>query len=595
MKTKRTWLVKFLSWKSKHLNHKQFILILCAIIGIVSGVMAIFIKKLTLLIQTLLSSGIVSVYHRAFYFLFPTIGFLLVYFLLKYVVRRRVEAGIPYTLYAISKLKGIIPSYHIYGSLLTAPFTAGFGGSVGLEGPMVISGASFSSYLSRFFHINQSERMLLIACACSATMAAMFKAPIAAIIFAIEVFSLDLTLSSLLPLMVSSLLAVLTSYFFLGNEILLPINLDGEFSLNDVPYYILLGLLAGLASIYFCTIFQRITAYFEEIDSDLRRLFFGGLMLGLVIFFIPPLYGEGFEVMNALIGGNPTEALQNAFKWDTDNPWGIIALLAGLVLFKVVAMATTVGAGGVGGVFAPALFTGGILGNLFARVANQLNWFGHSLPLASFTLVAMAGLVAGVLHAPLTAIFLIAELTGGYTLFIPLMIVASTAFALSKYYLKHSLYTKRLALEGNLITHDKDQKVLTLMDIDSVIEKNFIAVEAEMSLGELIEKAVVKSNRNIFPVVETQSKHLIGIILLDDIRSIMFNRAMYESITVKDLMHAPPEIIHLEKDKMTQIMQKFQDTAAWNLPVVRNGAYVGFVSKSKLLTAYRRKLIYFST
>ncbi|MDO5106594.1 chloride channel protein [Capnocytophaga sp.] len=595
MKTKRTWLVKFLSWKSKHLNHKQFILILCAIIGIVSGVMAIFIKKLTLLIQTLLNSGIVSVYHRAFYFLFPTIGFLLVYFLLKYVVRRRVEAGIPYTLYAISKLKGILPSHHIYGSLLTAPFTAGFGGSVGLEGPMVISGASFSSYLSRFFHINQSERMLLIACACSATMAAMFKAPIAAIIFAIEVFSLDLTLSSLLPLMVSSLLAVLTSYFFFGNEILLPINLDGEFSLNDVPYYILLGLLAGLASIYFCTIFQRITAYFEEIDSDLKRLFFGGLMLGLVIFFIPPLYGEGFEVMNALIGGNPTEALQNAFKWDTDNPWSIIALLAGLVLFKVVAMATTVGSGGVGGVFAPALFTGGILGNLFARVANQLNWFGHSLPLASFTLVAMAGLVAGVLHAPLTAIFLIAELTGGYTLFIPLMIVASTAFALSKYYLKHSLYTKRLALEGNLITHDKDQKVLTLMDIDSVIEKNFIAVEAEMSLGELIEKAVVKSNRNIFPVVETQSKHLIGIILLDDIRSIMFNRSMYESITVKDLMHAPPEIIHLEKDKMTQIMQKFQDTAAWNLPVVRNGAYVGFVSKSKLLTAYRRKLIYFST
>lgn len=595
MKAKRTWLVRFLFWKSKYLNNRQFILILCAIIGIVSGVMAIFIKKLTLLIQFLLGTGIVSSYHRAFYFVFPTIGFLIVYFLLKYVVKNRVEPGISYTLYAISKLKGIIPSYHIYASLITAPFTAGFGGSVGLEGPMVISGASFSSYLSRLFHINQSERTLLIACACSATMAAMFKAPIAAIVFAIEVFSLDLTLISLLPLMISSLLAVLTSYFFLGNEILLPINLDGEFSLSDVPYYLLLGGITGLVSIYFCTIFQRITSYFEEIDSYLKRLFFGGLMLGLVIFFIPPLYGEGFEVMNSLISGNPTEALQNAFGWNVGDSWAIIVLLTGIVLFKVVAMATTVGAGGVGGVFAPALFTGGILGNLFARTINQLGWFEHSLPLASFTLVAMAGLVAGVLHAPLTAIFLIAELTGGYTLFIPLMIVASVAFALSKYYLKHSLYTKRLALEGNLITHDKDQKVLTLMDIESVIEKNFISVHSDMTLGELIEKAVIKSNRNIFPVVETTSNYLEGIILLDDIRTIMFNRDLYDTVKVKDLIHSPPEIIHLGKDKMTDIMRKFQDTAAWNLPVVREGAYIGFISKSKLLTAYRRKLIYFST
>lgn len=595
MKKRKDLLMRFLFWKSKHLNNRQFILILCAIIGIVSGVMAIFIKKLTLLIQFLLGTGIVSSYHRAFYFVFPTIGFLIVYFLLKYVVKNRVEPGISYTLYAISKLKGIIPSYHIYASLITAPFTAGFGGSVGLEGPMVISGAGFSSYLSRLFHINQSERTLLIACACSATMAAMFKAPIAAIVFAIEVFSLDLTLISLLPLMISSLLAVLTSYFFLGNEILLPINLDGEFSLSDVPYYLLLGGITGLVSIYFCTIFQQITSYFEEIDSYLKRLFFGGLMLGLVIFFIPPLYGEGFEVMNSLISGNPTEALQNAFGWNVGDSWAIIVLLTGIVLFKVVAMATTVGAGGVGGVFAPALFTGGILGNLFARTINQLGWFEHSLPLASFTLVAMAGLVAGVLHAPLTAIFLIAELTGGYTLFIPLMIVASVAFALSKYYLKHSLYTKRLALEGNLITHDKDQKVLTLMDIESVIEKNFISVYSDMTLGELIEKAVIKSNRNIFPIVEITSNYLEGIILLDDIRTIMFNRDLYDTVKVKDLMHSPPEIIHLGKDKMTDIMRKFQDTAAWNLPVVREGAYIGFISKSKLLTAYRRKLIYFST
>ncbi|MFK8270125.1 chloride channel protein [Capnocytophaga stomatis] len=595
MKIGKRKLVKFLSWKSKHLTNHQFILILCAIIGIVSGIMAVFIKKFTLLIQHILQNGLVASYHRAFYFFFPTIGFLIVFFIIKYLIKKRPEPGIPYTLYAISRLKGLIPPKQMYASLITAPFTVGFGGSAGLEGPMVISGASFSSYISKLFHINQSERMLLIACACSATMAAMFKAPVAAIVFAIEVFSLDLTLLSLLPLMASSLLAVLTSYFFLGNEILMPINLDGEFTLSDVPYYVLLGGLTGLISIYFCTAYQRIISYFEEIDSYLKRLFFGGLMLGLVIFFIPPLYGEGFEVMNTLISGNPKDVLQNAFNWEVEGAWSIIVLMMGLVLFKVVAMATTVGAGGVGGVFSPALFTGGILGNLFARIANQLEIFGHSVPLASFTLVAMAGLVAGVLHAPLTAIFLIAELTGGYTLFIPLMIVASVSFALSKYYIKHSLYTKRLALEGNLITHDKDQKVLTLMDIESVIEKNLIPVTAQMTLGELIDNAVIKSNRNVFPVVHPSTKILEGLILLDNIRTIMFKHEFYEIVKVKDVMQSPPDIIRLEKDKMADIMNKFQKTNAWNLPVVKEGVYVGFISKSKLLTAYRKNLIYFST
>lgn len=595
MKVRKKKIVKFLIWKSKHLTNHQFILILCAIIGMVSGIMAVFIKKLTSLIQYLLQNGLVASYHTAFYFFFPTIGFLIVYFIIKYIIKKRPEPGIPYTLYAISRLKGLIPSKQMYASLITAPFTVGFGGSAGLEGPMVISGASFSSYLSKLFHINQSERMLLIACACSATMAAMFKAPVAAIIFAIEVFSLDLTLVSLLPLISSSLLAVLTSYFFLGNEILIPINLDGEFTLKDVPYYILLGGLTGLISIYFCTIYQQILSYFDKMDSYMKRLFFGGLMLGLLIFFIPPLYGEGFEVMNTLISGNPKDVLRNAFNWEAENAWSIIVMMSGLVLFKVVAMATTVGAGGIGGVFSPALFTGGILGNLFARVANQFGLFGHSLPLASFTLVAMAGLVAGVLHAPLTAIFLIAELTGGYTLFIPLMIVASVSFALSKYYIKHSLYTKQLAQEGNLITHDKDQKILTLMDIDSVIEKNLIPVTADMTLGELIHNAVIKSNRNVFPVIHSETKMFEGIILLDNIRTIMFKQELYQTVKVKDVMQSPPGIIRLEKDKMADIMDKFQKTNAWNLPVVKEGVYIGFVSKSKLLTAYRKNLIYFST
>ncbi|HLT53869.1 MAG TPA: chloride channel protein, partial [Flavobacteriaceae bacterium] len=515
------------------------------------------------------------------------------YLIIKYVIRNKVSHGIPSTLFAISKRKGIMKQYQMFGSILTAPITVGFGGSVGLEGPTVATGSAISSNIARAFHMNQKTKNLLIGCAAAGAMSSIFKAPIAALIFAIEVFSLDLTIASMLPLLLASLSAILTSYFFFGSDILLPFKIEDSFTLDDIPFYLILGVLAALTSIYFTEVYERIQKGFKKIKSPISRILVGGIAIGILIYFIPPLYGEGFDVINNLIAGNPEKALENNFlHLDITNIWIIVGLLAGLVFFKIIASAITFGAGGVGGIFAPTLFMGSIMGNCVAKIINNIGLFGSStVSESNFTLVGMAGLMAGVLHAPLTAIFLIAEVTGGYELFIPLMLTATISFAITKYFYPHSVYTMELGRKGELITHDKDHAVLTLMDINTVIETNFIKVTPKMTLGEIVHEAVVKSNRNIFPVVDLKSNKLQGVILLDDIRPIMFDQSLYKEVIAKEVMQKPPEIIDIENDKMTTIMKKFQDSNAWNLPVVKNGDYVGFISKSKLLTVYRRKLI----
>tara|TARA_R110002051_G_scaffold250833_1_gene310186 strand:+ start:6490 stop:8283 length:1794 start_codon:yes stop_codon:yes gene_type:complete len=594
-KLKKTWFTKFLVWRVKHISERQFIYLLSILVGFTSGVGAVILKNLTHFFQHLLEGKLVNDYHQAFLFVFPIIGLIFVYFVIKYIIRNKVNHGIPSTLYAISKHKGIMRRYQMFGSLLTAPLTVGFGGSVGLEGPSVATGAAISSNIARLFHMNQTNRNLLIGCAAAGALSSIFKAPIAAIIFAIEVFSLDLTIASMLPLLLASISAIITSYFFFGDDVLLPFKIEDSFKINDVPFFMVLGIVAGLTSIYFTEIYDRIHKFFNTIKSPIKRLIIGGMGLGILIYFIPPLYGEGFDVINSLVQGNPEKVLKNnIFDLDLTNVWMIILLLIGLVLFKIIASSLTFGAGGVGGIFAPTLFMGSIMGNCVAKVINNLYIFNFKVSESNFTLVGMAGLMAGVLHAPLTAIFLIAEVTGGYELFIPLMITAAISYSITKYANPHSVYNMELGRKGDLITHDKDHAVLTLMDIDKVIEDNFSIVHSTMSLGDIVHKAVVKSSRNIFPVIDPKDKTLLGIILLDDIRSIMFNQKLYQEIFASDVMHTPPEIIELDKDKMTDIMQKFQDSGAWNLPVIKNGAYVGFISKSKLLTAYRRKLINFT-
>lgn len=588
-------LTKFLIWRAKHISHRRFIFILSIFAGILSGVGAVILKNLTHFFQHLLEGNLVRYYHNAFYFVFPIIGLTFVYLIIKYVLRNKVSHGIPSTLFAISKRKGLMKQYQMLGSILTAPITVGFGGSVGLEGPTVATGAAISSNMARMFHLNQTSRTLLISCAAAGAMSAIFKAPIAAIVFAIEVFSLDLTMASLIPLLLASVSAILTSYFFFGDDILLPFTIEDKFVIKDVPFYILLGVVAGFVSIYFTEMYERIQKLFDKIGSPVRRLIIGGLGIGLLIYFIPPLYGEGFDVINSLVKGNTGKALENNFlQLDVANAWVTIALLIGLVLFKIIASAITFGAGGVGGIFAPTLFMGSIMGFTVAKIINQLGFTSSSISESNFTLVGMTGLMAGVLHAPLTAIFLIAEVTGGYELFIPLMITATISYSITKYFHPHSVYTMELGRRGELITHNKDHAVLTLMDIHTVVEQNFICVQPEMTLGEIVREAVVKSNRNIFPVVNAKTQILEGIILLDDLRPVMFEQSLYQEITARDLMVNPPAVINLEEDRMTDVMKKFQDTGAWNLPVISKNVYFGFVSKSKLLTAYRRKLIDFS-
>ena len=588
---KKTFLKQILIWRAKHISHRKFVYILSILVGITSGMAAVVLKNITHFIQHLLQGNLIKYYPHAFYFLFPILGLTLVYFIAKYIVRNKVSHGIPSTLYAISKRKGIIKRFQMFGSLLTAPITIGFGGSVGLEGPTVATGAAISSNISRMFHMNQTTRNLLIGCAAAGALSSIFKAPIAAIIFAIEVFSLDLTIASMLPLLFASISAILTSYFFFGNDVLLPFKIEDKFIISDVPFYVLLGVVSAFTSIYFTEVYERIQTFFDRLHTPFKRILFGGISIGILVYFIPPLYGEGFDVINNLLVGNPEKALENNFlNLDLSNIWVVIMLLAGLVFFKIIASALTFGAGGVGGIFAPTLFMGSVMGNCVAKFINNIG-LGVQVSESNFTLVGMTGLMAGVLHAPLTAIFLIAEVTGGYELFIPLMLTAAISFGITKIFHPHSVYSMELGRKGELITHNKDHAVLTLMDIGKVVETNFVPVYLKMTLGEIIHKAVVQSNRNIFPVIEKETNNFKGIILLDDIRTIMFDQTLYNEVKAVDVMVSPPAIINLDKDIMTDIMKKFQDSSAWNLPVMKNGTYIGFISKSKLLTVYRRKLI----
>ncbi len=587
------YLKRFLVWRAKHISEKRFILILSGVIGFTSGIGAVLLKNLTHFIQWLLEGKLVEDVHNAFYFVFPLIGFVLAFAVMKYVIKHKISHGIPTTLHSISKEKGKLKRYQMFGSILTAPLTVGFGGSVGLEGPTVSTGAAISSNIAQMLHLNQKNRNLLIGAAAAGALSSIFKAPIAAIIFAVEVFSLDLTVVSMLPLLIASVSAILTSYLFFGSQTILPFEITQGFTAKHLPFYLLLGAATGLVSIYFTFIYERIQNLFEKLKSSKLKLIVGGISLGAILFLFPSLYGEGFEVINQLLEGNYNLDLFSTLDWFSDSAYGLLLLLLIVGLLKIVATSISFGAGGVGGIFAPTLFMGAVFGHLVAKIIHMTG-LSTSISTSNFTLLGMSGLMAGVLHAPLTAIFLIAEVTGGYELFIPLMITSAMGYAITKMVMPHSVYTMELGRKGDLITHDKDHAVLTLMDIDSVIETNFIPVHPTMNLGEIIHSAVVKSKRNIFPVIDPDNKQFLGVILLDDIRSKMFKPELYNEIFVAEIMHSAPDLIDLEKDKMTYIMDKFERSGAWNLPVVKNGEYQGFISKSKLLTAYRRKLIHFT-
>ncbi|MEM7486266.1 MAG: chloride channel protein [Bacteroidota bacterium] len=585
-------LTRFLKWRYKHISNKTFVHIMSLVVGFLAGLVAVTLKNTTYFIEALLEKGIVFSENQL-YFILPTIGLTLVFLYVKFVNKKPIQHAVSSIIFALSKKGGLLKVKNIYAPLITAPLTVGFGGSVGLLGPAVKSGSAISSNLSRLFHIDTKTRSLLVACASAGAISSIFQSPIAAIIFAVEVFTMDLTMLSMLPLLLASISGVLTSYFFLGNEVLFSFSLSEGFQLEDTFFYVLLGVGTAFSSIYFTKMYFGIFDIFKRFKSPKYKLLVGGIAIGIMLYAVPPLYGEGFGFINNLLDGNHVKALgKTPLDAYMDNIWVVIALLFGITIFKAIAMTTTFAAGGAGGIFIPTMVMGSALGNAVAKVINNMG-LGFEVSESNFTLIGMAGLIAGVIHAPLTAIFLIAEITGGYQLFVPLMITASISYLITKNALDYTIYTKELAKIGAILTHDKDQMVLGMLEMENVIEKNFKSVRPEMSLGQMLHESVSKSNRNIFPVLDAEEK-LMGIIVLDDIREFMFDTELYTSVYVKNLMHAPPEQIFYEADNMKQVMQKFQDSGAWNLPVIKEGKYVGFISKSKLLTAYRRKLINFT-
>ena len=587
MPTKKDFLTKIHIWRYKHVSERQFVYVLSVLVGFLAGLGTLVLKNMTYFFESMLAGDFIKEYRNSLYFIFPIVGLILVYIIKKYLLKKPIGHGISTTLYSISKRSGIIEKYKMYASLITAPITVGFGGSAGLQGPAVSTGAALGSYVSQLFRMNTKTRMLLIGCATAGAMSSMFKAPVAAIIFAVEIFSLDLAFASLVPLLLASVSAVLTSYFFLGQDVLFGFDLQDAFEPKDIAFYGVLGIGTGIASVYFSKMYFAITRFFDRFRSPLKKLIIGALAIGVMLFLIPPLYGEGYGLINSLLDGDAKAALVDIpYNIDLNNVWMVIVMLLLITIFKAIAMTTTFAAGGVGGIFIPTLVMGSAIGNVLAKIVNQL---GFDVSETNFTLIGMTGLMAGVLHAPLTAIFLIAEITGGYDLFVPLMLVAAISYAFTKYFISNSIYTVELAKRGELITHDKDKNVLMMMDLNKNIETNFVAVCPEMNLGSLLNDAVAKSNRNIFPVVD-ENRQFLGIVLLDDIRSIMFDQKLYETVAVSSIMKSAPAII-FHNDSTEIVMKKFKESGAWNLPVVKEGNYIGFISKSKLLTAYRNKLI----
>lgn len=586
------WLRALLLWRVKHVQDRHFIPVLSVLIGLFSGLVAVTLKNTTHLVQTLVKSPAIAPYNDVFYFAFPLLGLLLTVWFVRRMLPEPLGDGIPSTLHSISRKNGFIRPFKMYGSLIASAFTVGFGGSVGLEGPTVSTGSAVGSNVARWFHLNYRQRILLIGCATSGALASILQAPIMAIVFTIEVFALDLTFSSLIPLLLASAAGALTSIFFQGDGYLFPVQLTEAFEVWHTPFYLVLAVVAGLASLYFSKMYFALERWFSKLAQPVVRAVVGGSLLGLVVFVVPPLYGEGYETINHLLNGRADLVVDNRLNWfDFLTPaTGVLILLAGLVVLKIVATGLTFGAGGVGGIFAPTLFMGAVLGNLLAKLLN-LAFPELALPEAHFTLMGMSGLLAGVLHTPLTAIFLIAEVTGGYQLFLPLMLTTALTFAVVKSFQSHSVYTWQLAKKGELISHDRDQTVLNLIRKEELIETDFSPVSREMTLGELV-KVVASCKRNLFPVLGPANE-LQGVLTLDDFRQLMFDTTRYDDITVGDLMSSPPAKILMD-EPMEQAMQKFQQTGAWNLPVLHEDRYIGFISKSNLFNVYRKKLRDFS-
>jgi len=564
--------------------------ILSIVVGFIVGMLAVLMKNLVFGIQRLLTGGFSIDYSNYKYVLFPAIGIFLTVIFVKYILRKPVRDGIPNVLYAISKKLGILDAHNTFSSIITASLTVGFGGSVGLEGPTVVTGSAWGSNIGKLLGLNHKQIIAIIGFSAAAAMSAIFKAPIAAIVFALEVILFDMTMTALVPLLLSSIVAALTSYAFLGQGILYPSVVDHIFKIGDTPYYFGLGLFTALVSVYFIKFYVFTGKIFNKIKGWLPKFLVGAGLLGGLIFLFPSLYGEGYEDVNMALAGKMDFLFNNSLFYDLKGQIHIaLLLLFAITMLKVVATSVTFRSGGIGGIFAPTLFIGTMVGLLFA---SALNYFGIAdLPLSSFALAGMAGMLAGVVHAPLTAIFLIAEITGGYSLIFPIMIVATVSYGIAKFIIPNSIYTIQLTGRGEMITHHKDKAILTLMNIESLIEKNFNTIGPEQTLGELID-VIKESHRNIYPVVDSEN-NFYGIIFMDQIRHTMFQTEIYDSTLVKNLMFMPSKVVEWNDD-METVAAKFQHSGKYNLVVLKDGKYIGFVSRANVFSQYRKLLNEFS-
>ncbi|MGI6073529.1 MAG: chloride channel protein [Fermentimonas sp.] len=580
---------RFLVWRDKHIKEKHFLLIVCFFVGLFTALAAYLLKSAVSFLNIFLSETFGHSSYNYSYLLSPIVGILIAGLYVKYVVKDDISHGVTKILYAISQRKSRIKPHNIYTSLIASSITIGFGGSVGAEAPIVLTGSAIGSNLGRFFKLEQHSLMILVGCGAAGAIAGIFKAPIAGILFVIEVLLLDLTMASILPLLVTAVTATTISYLLTGMDAMFAFTLVEQFTLDRIPFVIILGVICGLISLYVIRVMSKLEDFFNRVPHW-QRFVIGGLILSSLIFLFPPLLGEGYGTINTLLaGGDSYKTLtKESFFFGMDNAWAISTFLILVLIFKVFATSATNGGGGTGGVFAPTLFLGCIAGFVFSYILNQLGYTMY-LPQENFALMGMAGVMSGVMHAPLTGMFLIVELTGGYDLFLPLMIISLVSYATILIFEKHSIYAIRLAKKGKLITHQKDKAVLTFLKVEELLEKNITTVTPDMNLGEMV-KVISKSNRNIFPVVN-HDKKLLGLVLMNDIRNIMFRPELYERMKVESFMVGSPAIININ-DSMEEVMDIFERTKAWNLPVVDDkGIYKGLLSQSSVFNSYREVLI----
>ena len=581
-------------WLTHRLSDRQLMMVLAVVVGIAAGLGTYIFEVLLHFIR----EGLVNWFRveraQFLYLIYPAIGIILATLFVKYIVKDNISEGVTRVLYAMSRTNSRIRGHNCWTSVVGGATTIGFGGSVGPEAPIVLTGAAIGSNIGKLARLNYKNVTLLLCCGAGAALAAIFKAPITGVVFVLEILMLDITIGSVTPLLIASLSATTLAIMLRGFDPILPVTLSisDKFELAQIPMFIILGVLCGLMSFYFTSVNTAVGRFFRRFDSQYKKWAVGGVLIGVLIFIFPPLYGEGYEAMTALMRGEPQSLFDKSlfFRFSSIE-WVVILFVIATMLFKVVAMAATNSAGGVGGTFAPSLFVGSFIGALTALVFNMIfRWAGFEMQLSivSFTLVGMAGVMAGVMNAPLTSIFLIAELSNGYELFIPLMITASISFAVDYYLNPDSIYTKQLRERGELLTHNKDQSVLVFLQIERLMETDFLRIDESFTLGDLV-KIISKAHRNIFPVVDDDDD-LLGVVQLDDLRADMFNRDKY-STPITHYMIQPPDKI-LPQEQMQSVLEKFEDNKTWMLPVVdKQNHYLGFISKSRILAAYRDQLV----